>query len=692
VETKSGIVHAIKFAMSGDLPGNKKDFVTWGQRTGGVELDFTCRDGNYTIIRSLHNSGVVLRNRANNESVIGHSDVNKRISALLGTRGRLVESLLFQSQGEVDAFFRMRPADRTKYFHNLFDTDRLSKINASLVAVVNGLSGHVVELPELMWSEAETSRLRYTEQLSVSNSALDALRLTGNTADVSKLQTELNNALVWRMQLASIEQQYPNWDFDSVIQSRKQQLTLAINQIENFNNLIATLQADLVTKNNQLEQFVQLQAAYRNQKLQWDRRTEAKANLDKAAAEPVVEVPAVLKEELASLTKKIEEWVADLAKNRATLNSLLQLNQTFSKADGCCPTCGTTKLVDKDGNVQDLNSLLARTAEFIKEANQLIATGEKSVAELRKQSVDTSLLIQGAQLAEDTRVRNLQHATYIFGALETVTPPGPEPVSSNSKSEVDAINAQLAAARQGLLVEQTTQNRLTQEITTLTAAAAQRKDLTEKLQTVDFVKLESQLKTLIVHKQQVEEQERSIAVFSKELQEVTERIKVLNATRAKTKRAKDRIELVETLRNIFHPTALPLEIVKRQTNALELIWNELLSILAVPFNVLITQGLDVNFEYMTPAGKVSTDAASASGGQLCCAGLAMNLAAHRLFCPEAGFVVLDEPTYGLDANHVELVGDLFDKLESYAESNRLQILLVSHEATLKDKFKSVISL
>lgn len=689
---KSGIVHAIKFAMSGSLPLNKKEFITWGQRTGSVELDFTCRDGEYTVIRSLHNSGVVLRNRTTNESIVGHADVNKRISSLLGTQGRLVESLLFQSQGEIDAFFRMRPADRTKYFHSLFDTERLSKLHASLISTSAGIQPFVVDLPPSLAMESVESLNRFTANLNAALATKASVQNTVASTDIEKLQVELNNALAWRMQVASIQQQYPGCDFQSKLVELKAVQSNAGQAVSNLNDKIVKVQADLAGLTSLFDSASQLQNNYRNQKMQWDRKCSAKQSLDAALSNPIPSVPEDLVKRVTNLEADRQNTLPEVAKHEANLNSLSALLQTFSQKDGCCPTCGTTKIVDISGNTQDLNSLVAKTKEFMAEGSEKLKAIREKYNLLGSQLTTARSELKAAQDAEQTAQRNLQHLKSMYEAMALVQDPGPEPVTADYKSELDAKTKELNVLRQSLFNTQNEYNKVSQDIEQLSRISQQYSELVNKLATVDFSGLESKLKTLIVQKQQLDECDRSIAVFTQEINTINGRLETLRKTQAKTKKARERLDLVETLRNIFHPSALPLEIVKRQTTALELLWNELLSILSVPFNILITQGLEVNFEYMTPVGKISTEAATASGGQQCCAGLALALAAHRLFCPEAGFVVLDEPTYGLDANHVELVGDLFDKLESYAESNKLQILLVSHESTLKDKFKSVIHL
>lgn len=690
---KSSVVHALKFALSGDLPLNKKEFITWGQRTGMVELDFVCRDGEYTLSRALNNSSAILRNRHTEESVIGHSDVSKRLAAILGTKGKLVESLLFQSQGEIDAFFRMRASDRTKYFHQLFDTDRLSKINTSLVTTINALQQHVIELPPSLMDEAMEAKSRFQQQLAQAITTKQNLQVTLINLDISKLQAELNQAMAWRIQREGILQKYPAADFatrQQVNQSRVSSLAALVSvSVANSDKA----QKEIVELTAQKAQFEQNNRNYQTALAQWQRRVEAEANLQKCNSTPVAEVDPVLVDMVATQTKELEDLRTKVAKDRNVLDALESLHNTFSSTNGCCPTCGTTKVIKEDNSVQDLGELLTKTSILIADAQRSLKTLTDKIAQLQVDIYNNQQTIDNTNRTRAGQLRNRELAESAFNALKDAPNPGTPPLLSNEITEkLIKLDESLRHERGQQFKYQTEITQLNNEFAQLKEHESQYAQLTSSLEGVNFQSLENTLRVMITHKQQVDECERSIAVFTKELENVEVRIKTLTGTKAKTHRAKERIDMVESLRNIFHPTALPLEIVKRQTSALELLWNELLGALSVPFNVTINQGLEVNFDYYTANGKVSTESSSASGGQLCCAGLSLGLAAHRLFCADAGFIVLDEPTYGLDEDHVEFVGTLFDKLESYAEANKLQVFLVSHETALKDKFKSVISL
>jgi DNA repair exonuclease SbcCD ATPase subunit len=80
-----------------------------------------------------------------------------------------------------------------------------------------------------------------------------------------------------------------------------------------------------------------------------------------------------------------------------------------------------------------------------------------------------------------------------------------------------------------------------------------------------------------------------------------------------------------------------------------------------------------------------------SGGERCCASLSFLVAVNRQFAGRVGFLVLDEPTYGLDADHINTLAKLFLEIQKYATSTGLQIIVVTHEERLKLGFSNIIS-
>ena len=147
-------------------------------------------------------------------------------------------------------------------------------------------------------------------------------------------------------------------------------------------------------------------------------------------------------------------------------------------------------------------------------------------------------------------------------------------------------------------------------------------------------------------------------------------------------------QTIETVREVFHRDKLPAAITRTYFASINHVWNELLSQLEVPFSAHFTDNFDIILSF--PTGNAVVD--QASGGQQCCAALTFVLAVSRLFASQIGFIVLDEPTYGLDSDRIDRVTNLLHSLQGYAMNNSLQIICVTHEERLKTGFEHIITL
>jgi DNA repair exonuclease SbcCD ATPase subunit len=139
---------------------------------------------------------------------------------------------------------------------------------------------------------------------------------------------------------------------------------------------------------------------------------------------------------------------------------------------------------------------------------------------------------------------------------------------------------------------------------------------------------------------------------------------------------------------ILHRDAYPAEYAKRRYTELNSAWNKMLKVLDEPFTVQITE--DASIITTFPQGTTTIE--KASGGQQCCAAIAYLLAINRLYASKVGLLVLDEPTYGPDADHIGRIRELFSQVQNYAGNNGMQILVVTHENRLQRGFNHLIEL
>lgn len=81
-----------------------------------------------------------------------------------------------------------------------------------------------------------------------------------------------------------------------------------------------------------------------------------------------------------------------------------------------------------------------------------------------------------------------------------------------------------------------------------------------------------------------------------------------------------------------------------------------------------------------------------SGGQQKLTALAYRLALMQMFAGNVRVAILDEPTYGVDRQNLEMMGESFRALSEYAGQRGLSIFVATHEEALFPAFDQVIEL
>jgi DNA repair exonuclease SbcCD ATPase subunit len=145
-------------------------------------------------------------------------------------------------------------------------------------------------------------------------------------------------------------------------------------------------------------------------------------------------------------------------------------------------------------------------------------------------------------------------------------------------------------------------------------------------------------------------------------------------------------ELLSNAYGLLHRDHYPSVVARYFIDSLNQHWNEILASLDVKFAVEIQEDMSVKVINSDGDGFIE----ELSGGEKCCASIAFLMAVNRQFASKVGFLVLDEPTYGLDDDHLDRLRDLVLDVQGYASANGLQIIMVTHERSLKDSFHNVV--
>lgn len=156
---------------------------------------------------------------------------------------------------------------------------------------------------------------------------------------------------------------------------------------------------------------------------------------------------------------------------------------------------------------------------------------------------------------------------------------------------------------------------------------------------------------------------------------------------AKTKRVADYLQAIKAATN---PSAIPkdraIAYIERLNKYLEFYCQEL----KMPFNLVIDANylelMVVSDDYCVPARH------RLSEGQKTMASWVWHLALYAMHGSRVGFLVMDEPTVGLDADNRQRVADAIRDLNSFCTASGLQLIMITHDIDLTSAFSHQIDI
>lgn len=674
---KSNIVKAIEYALSGKLYVNKADAITWGETEGSVGVEFELNGTVGRITRNLHNA---------NASMTFGSDTYRKSKDVSSKMAELFPASAFSSyvmvrQGELTNFLYSSPMERVQFLHKLVGTDKYQLIHDAITAEHNNFL--YIDKPAVSSSDLKLQLDEAKAKLEEAYARVSELKAQQPPVSISDLNKEVAE---FKYKLSTIK------DPVSGLQASKLKLADCQTQLEvwrkNYDEAVKTYNDFKAT-------FVEVQDAYANhiaarQRYEQNERNRVTLNSYKTEL-------TNLESEIKSLETNCpvyagsytESEVADLKQRRAALDAELRTLKTFitsvSHGNGNCPACGTTHIVDTNNNVTAVSELIEKKT---KEYNQLAI--EHATITNQINNGESSLRVFGDRLKAfnsdlENKRRRVSTLKGVIAniSVENLTEPNNDILSlyaqatnaySNMNTRVSECTIKVASIENTIKALKTTVE--SQETMWLSIAGF---DLEAKQRVID--KATEIFKLLSHAESQHFYLKQSVAKLAETLDTT---IALENKARAKEAY---RTSLNE-LRNIFHKSNLPADIATSYMSTIFQTWNKMLAVLDVPFSVESKDELDFQFVFNTGLASVP----QLSGGQATCASLAFILTINKLFAKDINFLVLDEPTYGLDAERVDKVVDILRFMQTYAKSIGMQILMITHEERLKDAFDSVITL
>jgi DNA repair exonuclease SbcCD ATPase subunit len=371
-------------------------------------------------------------------------------------------------------------------------------------------------------------------------------------------------------------------------------------------------------------------------------------------------------------------------KQEAALNLSIEQAKLTSFKDGVCPTCGTDTVIKGTEHLH-LSDLVEKATFAVNTYTQAVNNTTKiyeyytKLVSLLTQEIGLKQKLDGldAQLAafkdlDETQLNNeiaviQDKLAYLDKQLQNV---------DELLNNLNTLDKELSAT-----------NAAIEHITTHLSGLIQKET---KLSQTNLIKLETELAVCRAEIKQLSLAEAELnALEQKLLPSINARLETLHKTLKQRNVIESYCGCLEQIKQALHPTKLPQALASVYFSRLNASWNQLLSQLDVPFTVELLADSTIQVKFSNNQSAITEQL---SGGQRCCLALSFLLTVSSLFNQSVGFIALDEPTYGLDSDHLDRVADLFTNLQTYTTSKNIQMLVVTHEDKLKTYAPYVISL
>jgi len=680
---KSNLVKAIEFAISGKLATPREDNISWQEDLdvlpeSRVELNFTHGNESGVITRDLHQARV--RFNLGNSQIGQIKAVTAEMGAILGCSPTLLNKFVFLHQGQLANTLTASDADRSKILHSLLGTSHFESIRTAL----NNEKSKFVDL-SVYAEDLSAIKERYKElkvQLKDARAQRQTLKQGHSKRNLNSLikqrdeflqnqsvvECVFNGLVVTESRSADIDRELVD------IRQRIQDLKQARHEAE---GVLISLDIDFASAQSKLASHTEAVS-----KLTAEEESLARAQQRMFALESVqIEEPRADK----ALEAAHESVYLDTKSNVPHFREQLEAIKS-----GKCSACGTTTVVLPDGTTQSLAMQIDSISEYLSAAEAFIEEHERDwLAYTNKHNQQKQEYAQ--HLADKSALaKQISDAKLHISDLRQATIP---------ESEAEACQATVAAVttansivldsdnQLALLVD--TNKYMSKQLDTLTKQIGNLKAKQAANALVDLVSLEAEIKS-------AEQISRDIASTDSRIESLKDQISDyelrLDSAKHKKKQS-NQVKLyrnsLEQLRSILHRDKFPKLLINQFFNEINVYWSDLLSTLDLPFTAKIEP--DTSIRLLFPDNQ-SAKIKDASGGQITCLSLAFALAIHQMFASSTGFIFLDEPTYGVDHDHIDSIVSVLNQLQTYAKSVGMQIFVVTHEQRLMDTTGHVITL
>lgn len=675
---KSNLLAALAGALTGNFGNTLSKCIAWGagEHPSGVQVCLQRPDGAWRLERWLQADARQPRWRLCSETSgrewVGEKPVREQLREMFGMEADMLRAHAFVDQWKVFEFLTAPPADRIRQLQEMLGLKHLERVWELLgdrIGILDRRGTEVADLERrradsqaqvelladnLRTAEQQLAELPVEEQFETLEA--EALRVLGAWNHKRTLERELGPAAAQVTQRLEDEQATADLHGQLVREYTAAQRALA--------ELPATAQElqdwqDALTRQ---EHFRVQQETLRN------REQHCRDGL--RYLEPKLA-------ELPALTARCRQLLDDLQYLRAQLAALPGVEALQDGRN--CPTCGTA--------LQNVLQLRQHVAQQRRELTELHDGLEKDLHQITEK-------LAAAESAQ-REASTLQAMLEGLQEYRTTTAP---PECFLNRPDLEFLQRQRQDAerrcqqleREVALAEERLQGRRDlrryaesslEELTTSWRGCDVTEDRAARAEQ-ELASLRHRREVRYAALVRIPELQASLACARDTLQ--ADQTACAEARR----RAVCRSHLQE-LRDVFHRSALPTLLLQGRFQDLDRQANEILELFETPFALRLDKTFNLQAHFAD--GKIM-EARQLSGAEKVVSAFSLRASLGLLLGGRVGFLGLDEVAIGLDQRYLARLPDVMERIRLLAGKFGLQILMVTHEESLRPLFDHVVML
>ena len=702
---KSAVLDAICYALYGTFPAlrrksvSSEDVFRHGEKEAGVALEFSHGGKGYRVVRALRKSarGVEAAAKVYEDGKAldsGQARVSEIVGEKLGVDYDLFNRAVYSEQNNIGYFLELDAGRRKKEMDGLMGLDRFEDARANAVRVINRLEGEKKAL-EQRYDGARHAEIG--EKVKEKKGLLGDEEKRAGDAE-RELHAKRKEAEAAEKGLAEMrrtkERKERAWEALGKERARIEALEADLKGKEVGGERVAGKREELREAEAEAERVGKEISALEKEESSLSRGIGALENRIKNAERASRERDAAKKElerilggktvkELEEAEKRLELEMVELGSQaKSLIAEAEEMEKYLGGLDGkdSCPVCGAELGKERASH---LHMERAGTAKRKRgEADGL----QKRLGELEKELLRTKRMLKEAAGAEGKAKLEIEDVKGIAAELENAK----KRAEGHAKGIAELRGRRKMAegkAREALFALREMEG-LLEKKKGLEGARGRAKELEKEWGGITFGaeeydRLYSNVSRLGVECERAEGKTREARGAIESLKEMAagleKEMAALEALRGDIGKRNGMLEQLVIMRNAIGETQaeLRMELVEAINSAMNGIWPILYPY--ADYRQLRIAASEEDYAFEVYDGEWRRLEKVASGGERACLSLTLRIAMATVLAPEAGWLILDEPTHNLDRGAVQALAEaLENKVPQLVE----QAFVITHEENL----------